>query len=68
MMKRQFEVYCRYCDYKEMLEIDPADLEKWRTGILIQNALPYLNASQRELLISGTCNKCWKRLWNDETA
>lgn len=34
-----------------------------RSGEFVQNAFPELTASQRELLISGICEKCWRELF-----
>ena len=56
-------VPCKKC--KEVNEIQ-VDLEKfiaWQQGELIQNALPELDADQRELLISGICPKCWDKMF-----
>ena len=33
------------------------------SGELIQDALPYLSASEREMLISGTCDDCWQKMF-----
>lgn len=30
----------------------------------IQNALPDLNPSERELFISGICDACWNKMFN----
>ena len=40
-----------------------AGLKAWEDGELIQDALPNLTADQRELLISGTCDDCWKTMF-----
>ena len=34
----------------------------WRAGALIQDALPMLDASQREILLTGTCQEAWDEL------
>lgn len=38
-------------------------IANWKTGTLIQRAMPNLSADQRELLISHTCGKCWDRMF-----
>ena len=43
------------------LELAPR--RRRQRGELIQEALPELSADQRELLISGTCPKCWDELF-----
>ena len=46
---------CRHCGW-----ID------WQEGELIQVALPTLTEGERELLISGTCDTCWDRMFPPE--
>jgi hypothetical protein len=31
--------------------------------MLIQKAMPYLTADEREMFISGTCSDCWDKLF-----
>jgi hypothetical protein len=48
----------------------PADADailKWMNGgEMIQNALPKLDADQREFLISGCTSEDWDNLWFDD--
>jgi hypothetical protein len=37
----------------------------WQSGEYIQDALPMLNAGEREMLISQTCNDCWADLFGE---
>ena len=47
--------------------MNPIDIIKWRTlGVHLQNAFPYLSASERELIKSGTCGKCWDKMFPEE--
>ena len=50
------DTVCRMCQTSTPLEVSSKGVEAWQSGTLIQNALPELNADQRELLISGTCS------------
>lgn len=59
---------CTYCD--ETITIDvPA---KWVQGLqswmnneeLIQNALPEMDAGDREVLVSGICKQCWATMFD----
>ena len=52
-------VNCRYCNSSQTLLVDMQDVDRWEDGELIQDALPYLSKSERELLISGMCENCW---------
>ena len=53
---------CVSCSQEKSIEANPRDVESWRGGELIQNAMPYLDADQREMFISGTCPKCWDKM------
>ncbi len=60
-------VPCHFC--REVVEIENVDVQgfiAWQGGELIQNALPALSDDQRELLISGTCPKCWNAMFPPE--
>jgi len=46
--------------------VKPEDLRKWQNGELIQRAMPYLKPYEREILISGTCEGCYKKLFGDD--
>ncbi len=46
-------VRCIVCNDTFDLMIDPKDLNRWAEGELIQDALDYLTADERELLLSG---------------
>jgi hypothetical protein len=43
-----------------------ADIQKWINGELIQNAMPYLTADQREILLTGLDQTSWDNLFSDE--
>jgi len=56
-------VKCRHCGETHHMLAANEDLEAWENGELIQDALPYLTAGERELLISGTCDDCWEKMF-----
>lgn len=58
-------VRCIVCDDTFDIMVDPNDLNRWAEGELIQDALDYLTADERELLLSGTCGSCWDTLFPD---
>jgi hypothetical protein len=38
----------------------------WKNGeLFIQEAFPELTASERELLMTGTCDPCWDRMYDN---
>jgi hypothetical protein len=59
-------VPCRQCNEVTELNVGVRGFMAWQKGELIQNALPELSADQRELLISGTCDKCWKEMFGSD--
>ena len=58
-----FKVQCKMCKQMFDLPVTQKQFEDWKSGTLIQRAMPNLKPDQRELLISGTCGKCWDRLF-----
>jgi len=58
-------VGCNYCNQKFVLDATDEQFAAWDTGELIQDAMPNLSADDRELLISGTCNECWARMFGE---
>ena len=47
----------------EALQVCPDDLKSWENNnVHIQDALPYLNAAERELILTGTCGKCFDEM------
>jgi hypothetical protein len=55
--------HCRRCGEFHELQPTIAGYIAWHNGVLIQDAMPELSASERELLISGTCGKCFDELF-----
>jgi len=61
-VERDFEisVACFKCHRSESLFVCKKDFDAWVSSSgLIQEVMPYLNAEERELLISNTCSVCW---------
>jgi hypothetical protein len=40
-----------------------ADLAAWKNGMLIQNAMPDLNADEREFVMTRITPAEWDRMW-----
>ena len=59
---------CGQCGTIVALRVDPEDVERWRSGVFVQDAfadesgVPYLSAAEREMLISATCGGCYGRM------
>lgn len=57
---------CRHCGTTQDLQVNGQDYLDWINGTLIQKAMPYLSAEDREWLISHTCPKCWDEIFKEE--
>ena len=56
---------CRSCNESISLMVNGQDVVDWQGGKYIQDAMPYLSADERELLISQTCGVCWDEMFAD---
>lgn len=55
---------CRLCGKEKTFKVNPENFLLWKDRkMLAQVAFPHLNYPDRELLISGTCGKCWIKLF-----
>ena len=59
-------VPCRMCQETTDLKVNFQGFVNWKSGELIQEALPELSCDERELLISGTCGTCFDELFPSE--
>lgn len=62
-----YTIKCVYCQLEHIVLANKSDVFEWLAGTkYIQEALPYLSASDRELMISNTCDTCWKAMYGEE--
>ena len=71
MYDSMYDIRCIHCGRVFTISCNRDDLYAWMNGEeSIQNALHYLTAGERELLLSGTCNDCFNAMFppldNDE--
>lgn len=66
MNKTTINKTCMTCNYTYQLEVQEKDLIAIHEGAHIQDAMPYLNADERELLISGVCGQCFDNMFTEE--
>lgn len=59
----QASVKCRKCDTVVKFRIPEEGIKKYQQGALIQDAFPHLSPSQREMLMTQTCDRCWYKLF-----
>lgn len=58
---------CRMCKKNYALKVKKDDYTDYiSNGKLIQLAFPYLSAGERELIISGICDKCFIDMFKDD--
>ena len=62
----EIEVSCPYCGENYIVVVNAEDYFTWCEGALVQDAFPYLTASERELLISGICPSCWDKMFGGD--
>ena len=48
------------------IDVTEEQLEVWKSGVLIQHALPHLSADDREFLMTGYTPEDWATLCGDE--
>ena len=52
---------CPFCGKTSTVEVDAEGIDRYRAGALVTDAFPNLTADQRELLITGIDDACWKK-------
>ena len=58
----EVQVCCVWCKRDYILLVEKKDLEKYKSGEgYVQDIFPYLNADERELLVSRMCSKCFPK-------
>lgn len=58
--------HCGLCHTDKSVVVPTSGYNQLARGELIQVALPDVSADDRELMISGTCGTCWKKMFPDE--
>ena len=66
MEKINISISCPFCRKNHFVKVTPSSFERWQGGELIQNAMPYLSATEREQLISGMCPKCQEDIFGED--
>lgn len=59
-------VRCCRCGSIIELEVREEDFNRWDNGENVQDCFPYLDAGQRELLISRVCDDCFNEMFAEE--
>ena len=56
---------CPVCGTSHDVDVPYQGYMNWRNGMLIQQAMPELSATLREMLITGICGTCWDRSFGE---
>lgn len=65
--EKSMNIICQYCDTEYSIPIEQKDYDQWKkNGGYIQDIADYLEAWEREMLISSTCNRCWKKMFGSD--
>jgi hypothetical protein len=59
---------CVWCKTSKVISVGEADFAAWMSGKPVQKTMPYLSAEDRELLVSGTCSKCFDEFADPEAS
>jgi len=62
----KLKIMCVLCGNFHSVMVKKEDYVKYLEGELVQKAFPYLNATQREQIISGLCPKCQEDMFGSE--
>jgi hypothetical protein len=57
---------CIVCKKVHKINVTTEQLHDWDSGTTIQDAMPNLSSSDRELLISGICGRCYDEILREE--
>ena len=58
------ETRCPFCGKTAIVEVPMDGFIAWQGGATIQQALPELDANDRERLVSGICPTCWDKMFS----
>ena len=57
----ELNIECRICNEIVTVSVTEEEYVKWMKGALVQKAFPNLTPAQREMFITGYCDRCFKK-------
>ena len=57
---------CFHCGDSGLVVVTNSDLERYKNGALMQEAFPEMSIENREMLISGTHEACWNKIYGGD--
>lgn len=58
-------IACEQCGEQHFIAVNRTDWQDYLDGKLAQDAFPYLQADNRELIISKICDKCFNKIFEN---
>ena len=58
--------FCPKCNGTNEVRFSLDSYRRWNQGALIQEAIPELNADEREMLMTGICPGCWDKMFPED--
>lgn len=52
--------------HTRVLDITEEQVESWKMGTLIQDAMPHLSAADREFVVNGITDAEWRQVFGEE--
>ena len=68
-LAKEIAVACRCprCEEVNLVRVGADDIVAWKVdGVPVQGAFPYLDADQREMLMTGICGTCWDKMFAED--
>lgn len=65
-MPNPMTAYCANCGQSRPVSCTEEQYRRWQSGAKIQDAMPDLPAAERDLLLSGICETCWREIFHEE--
>jgi hypothetical protein len=62
-MMNEYKIKCIKCGRDVVIKANPDDMQKWKEGALLQRAMPYLTADEREIMVSRICGPCFDKMF-----
>ncbi len=67
MRDYQLDLICNHCGQLFIINVNKKDFNKYTNHEkYIQDAMAYLTAGERELILSKTCNDCYNKMFELE--
>lgn len=56
---------CLDCRKTYDIKVFAEDITKYKNGVFVQDAFPYLSDDEREILVSKTCGTCFDKMFKN---